>query len=45
LSTGPVDPIAGSFNKEPMAVEFSEMVVTVTAADGAFLRHQFPGAF
>jgi hypothetical protein len=30
-----------------MAVEFSEMVVTVTAADGAFafLRYRFPGAF
>ncbi|HET7854940.1 MAG TPA: hypothetical protein VFL41_00635 [Gaiellaceae bacterium] len=29
----------------PMTVEFSNVVVTVTAADGTFLRHRFPGTF
>ena len=29
----------------PMTVEFSNVVVTVTAADGTFLRHRFSGTF
>ena len=29
----------------PMTVEFSNVVVTVTAADGTFLQHRFPGTF
>ena len=29
----------------PMTVEFSNVVVTVTAADGTFLQHSFPGTF
>ena len=29
----------------PMTVEFSNVVVTVNAADGTFLQHRFPGTF
>jgi hypothetical protein len=29
----------------PMTVEFSNVVVTVTAADGTFLQHRFSGTF
>jgi hypothetical protein len=29
----------------PMTVEFSNVTVTVTAADGTFLRHRFSGTF
>jgi hypothetical protein len=29
----------------PMTVEFSNVVVTVTAADGTFLQQSFPGTF
>ena len=29
----------------PMTVEFSNVVVTVTADDGTFLRHRFQGTF
>ena len=29
----------------PMTVEFSNVVVTVTAADGTFLQYRFPGTF